>query len=155
MSILKLIKQENGSVMKFYRLMEYLYDKKIPILPGIIMRFIRIVYSCDLPVNLKLGRGVVLQHNGLGVVIHPKAIIGEKTVILQNVSIAGRNNRGTPIIGKNVFIGCGACVLGGIKIGDNVSIGANAVVITDIPNNAVVVGVPGKVVKITNEGEQS
>lgn len=115
------------------------------------MRYIRIVYSCDLPANLKLGKGVILKHNGLGVVIHPKAVIGEGTQIYQNVSIAGRNNRGTPIIGKNVFIGCGACVLGGVTIGDNVSIGANAVVITDIPDNAVVVGIPGKVVKIIDE----
>ena len=65
----------------------------------------------------------------------------------QNVSIAGRNNRGTPVIGNNVFIGAGACVLGGIKIGNNVSIGANAVVLDDIPDNSVVVGIPGKVVK--------
>lgn len=148
MNLFQVIRKEQGSVMKTFRVMEYLNDKKIPFLPGIIMRFIRIIYSCDLPTNLKLGKGVILQHNGLGVVIHPKAIIGENTEILQNVSIAGRNNRGTPVIGKNVFIGCGACVLGGIKIGDNVSIGANAVVITDIPDNAVVVGVPGKVVKI-------
>ncbi|WP_198540758.1 serine O-acetyltransferase [Capnocytophaga stomatis] len=112
------------------------------------MRYIRVVYSCDLPVSLKLGKGVVLKHNGLGVVIHPDAIIGENTLIYQNVSIAGRNNRGVPTIGKNVFIGCGACVLGGVTIGDNVSIGANSVVINDIPDNAVVVGIPGKVVKI-------
>lgn len=151
MNIFNVIRKERSSLMKFFRLMEYSHSKKIPLLPGIIMRFIRIVYSCDLPLDLKLSRGVILQHNGLGVVIHPRAIIGENTEILQNVSIAGRNNRGTPIIGKNVFIGCGACILGGVTIGDNVMIGANAVVITDIPDNAVVVGVPGKVVKIINE----
>lgn len=151
MKVLKIIRNERSSLMKVFRLMEYLNTKKVPLLPGFLMRYIRIIYSCDLPVNLKLGKGVILKHNGLGVVIHPNAIIGENTQIYQNVSIAGRNNRGTPIIGKNVFIGCGACVLGGVKIGDNVSIGANAVVLTDIPDNAVVVGVPGKVVKINDE----
>ncbi|ATA89099.1 serine acetyltransferase [Capnocytophaga stomatis] len=148
MSIFRLIREEKSSLMKIFRLMEYLKAKRIPVLPGFFMRYIRVVYSCDLPVSLKLGKGVVLKHNGLGVVIHPDAIIGENTLIYQNVSIAGRNNRGVPTIGKNVFIGCGACVLGGVTIGDNVSIGANSVVINDIPDNAVVVGIPGKVVKI-------
>ena len=133
--------------MRIFRLMEFCYEKKIPLIPGLIMRYIRIIYSCDLPVGLRLGKGVILKHNGLGVVIHPKAIVGENTQIYQNVSIAGRNNRGTPVIGNNVFIGAGACVLGGIKIGNNVSIGANAVVLDDIPDNSVVVGIPGKVVK--------
>lgn len=146
-----IILKEKNSLMKLYRLMEYFNTKKTPILPGFFMRYIRVIYSCELPTNLKLGKGVVLKHNGLGVVIHPDAIIGENTQIYQNVSIAGRNNRGTPIIGKNVFIGCGACILGGVKIGDNVSIGANAVVLDDIPENAVVVGVPGKVIKIVDE----
>ena len=146
-----IILKEKNSLMKLYRLMEYFNTKKVPILPGFFMRYIRVVYSCELPTNLRLGKGVVLKHNGLGVVIHPDAIIGENTQIYQNVSIAGRNNRGTPIIGKNVFIGCGACILGGVKIGDNASIGANAVVLDDIPANAVVVGVPGKVIKIVDE----
>lgn len=150
MGVFSLIKEEKSSLMKIFRLMEYLKSKRIPVLPGFLMRYIRVVYSCDLPVSLKLGKGVVLKHNGLGVVIHPDATIGENTLIYQNVSIAGRNNRGVPTIGKNVFIGCGACVLGGVTIGDNVSIGANSVVINDIPNNAVVVGIPGKVVKIND-----
>lgn len=146
--MLKMIYKERSSLMKIFRCMEYMNDKKVPIFPGLLMRWIRIIYSCDLPVNLKLGKGVVLKHNGLGVVIHPKAIVGENTQIYQNVSIAGRNERGTPVIGKNVFIGAGACILGGITVGDNVSIGANSVILSDIPDNAVVVGIPGKVVKI-------
>ncbi|MET4081163.1 serine O-acetyltransferase [Pedobacter sp. UYP30] len=147
----KFLAREKSSLMRIYRIMEKLNDKKIILLPGLLMRYIRIVYSCDLPVSLKLGKGVILKHNGLGVVIHPKAIIGENTQIYQNVSIAGRNNRGTPIVGRNVFIGCGACILGGIVIGDDVSIGANSVVISDIPAGSVVVGIPGKVVKSSRD----
>ena len=124
------------------------YLKRIPILPGFLMRLIRILYSCDLPYKCNLGKGVILKHNGLGVVIHPAAIIGDGTMIYQNVSIAGRNNRGTSVIGKNVFIGAGACILGGVSIGDNVVIGANAVVITDLPDGAVAVGVPAIIKKI-------
>lgn len=140
-------KYKRNSLMFLYRIMNKLYKKKIPFLPGFLMRYIRVVYSCDLPYKCELGQGVLLVHNGLGVVIHPNAIIGEGTHIYQNVSIAGRNNRGSPIIGKNVFIGAGACILGGITVGDNAVIGANAVVINDIPPNSVAVGIPAKVVK--------
>lgn len=141
--------------MSLYRLMYKLHKKGIPLLPGLLMRYIRVIYSCELPYNCELGEGVLLKHNGLGVVIHPKAIIGDGTQIYQNVSIAGRNNRGTPVIGKNVFIGAGACVLGGITIGDNAVIGANSVVITDIPANSVAVGVPAKVVKNVQAGNEN
>ena len=141
---------EKNSLMRTYRAMHYLYLKKIPVLPGLLMRFIRVIYSCDLPPKCRLGKNVMLVHNGLGVVIHPDAIIGDSTLIYQNVSIAGRNNRGVPVIGKRVFIGAGACVLGGITIGDDAVIGANAVVIEDVPEKAVVVGAKARVVKIND-----
>lgn len=135
--------------MKMFRTMEYFRQKRVPFLPQLFVRLIRFIYSCDLPAELRLGEGVVLKHNGLGVVIHPKAVIGRNTQIYQNVSIAGRHNRGAPIIGENVFIGAGACILGGITIGNNVSIGANAVLIESVPDNVVVAGVPAKIVKVT------
>ena len=127
--------------------MNYLHLKKIPIFPGLIMRYIRVIYSCDVRYGTSIGKGVLFKHNGLGVVVHPKSIIGDYTQIYQNVSIAGRNGRGAPVIGNNVFIGAGACILGGIVIGNNVSIGANSVVIDNVPDDAVVVGIPGKIVK--------
>lgn len=141
-------KKKKNSLMSIFRLMNFLYRKKIPLIPGLLMRYIRVVYSCDLPYTCDLGEGVLFKHNGLGVVVHPKAIIGDYTQIYQNVSIAGRNNRGTPVIGKRVFIGAGACILGGITIGDDAVIGANSVVINDVPAKAVIVGIPGKIVKI-------
>lgn len=134
----------------FYQIMRKSYEWKIPFLPVFFMRIIRILFACDIHFKCKLGDGTILKHNGLGVVIHPKAVIGKNVLIYQNVSIAGRNNRGTPIIGNNVIIGAGACILGGISIGDNCRIGANAVVLSDIPENSTAVGVPAKVV-IKNE----
>lgn len=140
-------KSKKNSLMSLYRMMNKLYKIGVPVIPGLLMRFIRVIYSCDLPYNCEIGKGVLLVHNGLGVVIHPKATIGEGTYIYQNVSIAGRNNRGAPSIGKNVFIGPGACILGGVVIGDNAVIGANSVVINDIPANSVAVGIPARVIK--------
>ena len=66
-----------------------------------------------------------------------------------NVTV-GSNRNDIPTLGDNVFLGCGACVLGGIHIGNNVKIGANAVVLKDVPDNCVVVGNPSYIVKQNN-----
>ncbi len=124
--------------------------KKLPIIPGFITRIIRLLYSFDLPSTTRVGEGTVFRHNGLGCVVHHNAVIGKGCNIYQNVSIAGREGRGVPVLGDGVEVGCGACILGGVYIGNNAKIGANAVVITDIPENATAVGVPAKIVKISN-----
>lgn len=108
--------------------------------------FFRLLFSFDIPTSVKIGKGTKLPHFGLGVVIHPKVIIGENCKIFQQATIGYRNGDGPPIIGDNVYIGTGAKILGKIKIGDNTKIGANAVVLKDIPSNATVVGIPGKVI---------
>ena len=135
---------EKNSLMRMFRRMHKLQKLGIPFLPMMIHKYIRIIYSCDLPPQVKIGTGSLFVHNGLGCVIHRDAIIGSNVKIYQNVSIAGRNGRGTPIIKDNVFIGAGACILGGVTIGNNAIIGANAVVISDIKAGATVVGVPAK-----------
>lgn len=63
----------------------------------------------------------------------------------------GRNGESGPCVGKNCVIGAGACILGNIKIGDNVNIGANAVVLEDIPDNCTAVGVPARIIKHNEE----
>lgn len=148
MNILKVLRAEKNSLMKLVRLMNYFSAKKYNFFANFLMKFIRVFYACEIPAGTKIGNGVLFLHNGLGVVVHPDAIIGDDTKIYQNVSIAGRNNRGVPTIGKRVFIGAGACILGGVQIGDDVIIGANSVIINDIPNNCTVVGIPGKIIKV-------
>lgn len=140
-------KRKASTLFKLYKTMRGCYLKKIPLLPGLIMRFIRLVYSCDIPYTCQLDDGVVLCHNALGVVLHDKAIVGSNTRIYQNVTIGGRHGRGSPVIGKNVLIGAGACILGGVHVGDNAVIGANAVVIHDVPDFAVIGGNPAKILK--------
>ena len=142
---------EPNLVMKSIRLMQFLYNKKIPLLPKTIQWFIRITCSADIPVNISIGKGTVLKHNGLGVVLHEKALIGNNVTIMQNVTLGGRNGRGAPVIGDNVFIGTGACVLGGIVIGKDAMIGANAVVISNVPDKAVVGGIPAKIIRIDDK----
>lgn len=84
----------------------------------------------------------------MGVVIHSRAVIGKNCKIAQQVTIGGRSGiYEVPVIGDNVYLGAGCKVLGNVIIGNNVVVGANAVVIRSVPDNAVVAGVPAKIVK--------
>lgn len=112
--------------------------------------FMRIVFSCDIPYPTIIGKNVQFPHYGLGVVINPDAKIGDNCKIGQNVTIGGRGKAECPVIGDNVVIGAGALILGDIHIGNNSSVGAGAVVIHSVPENAVVVGNPAKVIKFNN-----
>jgi serine O-acetyltransferase len=140
----------SNSVSKLYRLSNQLYRKRVPILPGIIMRIIRILFSCDIPYSLEIGENTAFAHNGLGVVVHRDAIIGHNNKIMQNVTIGGKNGQGPPKIGNYCFIGSGAKVMGEIEIGDDVMIGANAVVTKSVESGMVVAGVPAKVIGKTD-----
>ncbi|MEZ7514295.1 serine O-acetyltransferase [Flavobacterium frigidarium] len=133
--------------MKCIRLMDFLYVRGIPILPKAIQWFIRVICSADIPVGIKIGKNSVLKHNGLGVVIHENALIGENVIIMQHVTLGGRNGRGAPVIKNNVFIGAGASVLGDITVGESAMVGAHAVVIKDVPKGVTVGGVPAKILK--------
>lgn len=135
-------------IMKLYSMSHKAYKANIPFIPQILSRIIRLVFSAEIPYTCELDDGVDLIHGGLGVVIHPKSYVGKNTKIYQNVTIGGREGRGQPHIGNNVYIGTGACILGGVTIGDNSKIGANAVVIDDVPRGGVAVGIPAKVIKV-------
>lgn len=78
------------SVMKWHRFAHKCYSRNIPLLPGLIYRLSRIVFSCDIPASVEIGENTVFPHNGLGVVIHPNVVIGDNCRILQNVTIGGR-----------------------------------------------------------------
>jgi serine O-acetyltransferase len=130
--------------MKWQKTSHFLYTHHIPILPRLMHITARILFSCSIPPKVVLADGVRLAHNGLGVVIHEDAVIGKGTVLLHNVTIGGKNGQGPPKIGNYCFIGAGACILGEISIGDDVMVGANAVVTKSVPAGTIVAGVPAK-----------
>ena len=100
----------------------------------------------------EIGPGLNINHIG-GIVVNGKSIIGKNCTISHGVTLGQKNRgkyQGCPILGSNVYIGPGAKIIGAVKIGSNVAIGANSVVTKDIPDNSVVVGIPGRV--ISQEG---
>lgn len=131
------------SVMKLHKLSHKLHKKGLHRLAKLVWIVIRIIFASDIPPSVEFGDGVQLFHNGLGCVIHRHARIGEGTYIYQNVTIGGSGNcknNGVPKIGKNVFIGAGAVLIGDIEIGNNVVIGANTLVNKSIEDNSLVIG---------------
>ena len=123
-------------------------------LPWILKSINRVTFGVVLPPSVDLGPGVLLSYEGLGTVIHKRAVIGAKVVIASGVTIGGRSGHdGVPVIGRGALIGTGAKVLGPVKIGSFASIGANAVVLSDVPDFGVAVGVPAKVIRILEPSE--
>jgi serine O-acetyltransferase len=98
----------------------------------------------DLDRNTRVGRDLHVVHGGM-VHIHPRAVIGDRVGIMHGVTLGTNMGEGAPIVGNDVFIGCHASVLGGVKIGDGARIAANSLVISDVPPGAVAIGVPARV----------
>jgi serine O-acetyltransferase len=110
-------------------------------------RFWSVVTGAEIPLNCRIGGGLLLPHPN-GIVIHPDAEIGVNCLIFQQVTIgSGGSRRGVPSIEGHVDIGAGARVLGPIKIGSHARIGANSVVTTDVPSGSAMVGIPAHQVK--------
>jgi serine O-acetyltransferase len=110
--------------------------------------FIQIITGIELPCEAKVGRRFTIEHFG-GIVVSGDAIFGDDVIIRNGVTVGLRHTgvRGSPIIGNRVDIGAGAKLLGPIQIGDDVAIGANAVVIKDVPANSIAVGVPARIIQ--------
>lgn len=133
----------------FYRIIS-LKLKNRQILRTLTLIFVHI-FCINIPYTSKIGEGLYIGHTGC-VVIHPLVILGKNVSIMQGVTIGGnmgkiRDGMSAPCVGDNVFIGAGAKVLGPVKIGKNSMIGANAVVINDVPKNSLAAGVPAQVIK--------
>lgn len=102
----------------------------------------------SIPYTTSIGSGFYIGHFG-GIVVNEKSVIGRNCNISHGVTLGVANrgrNKGCPTIGDNVYIGPGAKIVGAVRVGSNVAIGANCVVTRDIPDGSVVVGVPGRVI---------
>ncbi|MCX5678367.1 MAG: serine O-acetyltransferase [Candidatus Omnitrophica bacterium] len=133
----------------FYRIAHSLRRFKIPFFPRWLSQVGKFFTGIEIHPGAEIGSGFFIDH-GMGVVIGETTVIGDNVLLYQGVTLGGtglQKGKRHPTIGNNVVIGAGAKVLGNITIGDSSYIGANAVVIRDVPPNSTVVGVPGRVTK--------
>ena len=133
-----------------YRIAHALCSLRVPVLPRMIMTLARWLTGIEIHPAARIGRGFFIDH-GMGVVIGETAIIGDNCTLFQGVTLGGTGKeRGKrhPTLGTHVVVGAGAKILGDITIGNDSMIGANAVVLRDVPEHSTVVGVPGRIARI-------
>jgi len=132
-----------------HRVAHKLWRAGVPLLPRIISQLARWLTGVEIHPGAKIGHGFFIDH-GMGVVVGETAEIGDFVTLFQGVTLGGTGKeRGKrhPTLGSHVVVGTGAKILGNIKIGDFVKIGANSVVLRSVPSNSTVIGVPGKIIK--------
>lgn len=128
-----------------YRLSHEADRRHIRLLPMLLTHHNVRHYGFDVVPRIPIGPGLYVPHP-VGTVIMAQSI-GRNCQIISSVTIGMRNRYAFPVIGDDVTLGCGARILGDITIGKNVNIGANAVVIDDIPDGATAVGIPARIVR--------
>jgi serine O-acetyltransferase len=133
-----------------FRISSFLHGRGVRVLPQVLYRLNLMLHGLDIPPSVPIGPGIYIPHP-VGTVVMAEHV-GAGVTFVSGVTIGMQNERAFPFIGDNVFVGAGARVLGGIVIGSNVRIGANAVVVKDVPNDCVAVGVPA-VVRPSRSGQ--
>jgi serine O-acetyltransferase len=137
-----------------HRFIHPLYKIGIPFLPRLISQISRFLTGVEIHPGATVGRGFFIDH-GAGIVIGETAEIGENCVLFHNVTLGGTGRHAGkrhPTIGNNVVIGTGAILLGPIRVGNNVNIGANTFLyMVDIPDDCTVVGTPGYITRLNGQ----
>lgn len=137
-----------AAVERLHAFSHRLYAAKLRPLASLVQLFSRVTFGVSLPASVVVGKDTSFANHGLGTVIHPRARIGANCVISACVSIGCRSKLpDVPVIEDDCFIGAGARILGPVRVGAGSVIGANAVVLEDVPPNCIAVGVPATVVK--------
>lgn len=134
--------------VSLYRIAHFFYNKRLFFLARLISQLGRFFTGIEIHPGAKIGKGLFIDH-GMGVVIGETAEIGDNVTIYHGVTLGGTGKdkgKRHPTVGNNVTIGSGAKVLGPIFIGDNSKIGANSVVLVDVPAYSTAVGSPARII---------
>ena len=161
-SILSIILTYPGvKAVFFHQISNFFYKGGFDLIARIISQTIRFFTGIEIHPGAKIGKNLFIDH-GMGVVIGETSEIGDNVTIYHNVTLGGsspsidserqRHEKRHPTIGNDVVIGSGAQIIGPIKVGNNARIAANAVVVKDVPENATMVGIPARAVKLENKG---
>lgn len=131
-----------------YRISHFFYERKFFFLARLISQLSRFFTGIEIHPGAKIGKGLFIDH-GMGVVIGETAEVGDNVTLYHGVTLGGTGKdkgKRHPTVGNNVTIGSGAKILGPIIIGDDAKVGANAVVLKDVPSDATAVGIPAKII---------
>lgn len=132
-------------MMQLFRFYAWLYRCKVPVLPRLLYMMNRILFSVVLPPSVKVGARTEFAYQGLAVVVHARAVIGDDVYIGPQVIIGGSGGKPeVPVIHNRVSIGAGARVLGPVTIGEGATVAAGAVVLKDVLPGQTVAGIPAK-----------
>ena len=136
-----------------YRIAHWLHIHGLRFLARSISQWSKLWTGIEIHPGAKIGRRLVIDH-GTGIVVGETAEIGDDCLLYQGVTLGGTGKdvgKRHPTLGNNVMVGAGAKVLGPFKVGNNARIAANSVVLREVPDNATVVGVPGRITRISGE----
>ncbi len=136
-----------------HRMAHELYQMRLTFLARVVSQFSRALTGIEIHPGAKIGRRFFIDH-GMGVVIGETAEIGDDVLLYQGVTLGGtgkEKGKRHPTLGNHIVIGTGAKVLGNIRIGDHVKIGAGSVVVHPVPDHSTVVGIPGRIVRVRGE----
>ena len=161
-SILSIILTYPGvKAVFFYRIANFFYLAKFDLIARIISQTIRFFTGVEIHPGATIGKNLFIDH-GMGVVIGETSVIGDNVTIYHAVTLGGispsidsdlqRNEKIHPTIGNDVVIGSGAQIIGPVLVGNCARIAANAVVVNNVPENATMVGIPAKAVRVGNKG---
>ena len=131
-----------------YRFQSRLVRYPLAVLHLVLAKLAEMLCGVTIGVLARIGRRLVIEHSG-AIVVHGLAVIGDDCIIRQGVTIGNRRMDRpleAPQLGHRVNVGAGAKILGAVRVGDDADIGANAVVITDVPAGALAVGVPARII---------
>lgn len=134
-------------VLVWHKINHFLYKKHLYFISRLLSQLARFLTGIEIHPGAVIGRRLFIDH-GMEIVIGETSIIGDDCTIYHGVTLGGtgkEKKKRHPTLKNNIIVGCGAKVLGNIVISDNVKIGANSVVLKDVPKNSTVVGIPGVV----------
>ncbi len=136
-----------------HRMTHGLGNMGIPLLPRMLSILNRFLTGIEIHPGARIGGGFFIDH-GMGVVIGETAIVGDNCTLFHQVTLGGtgkETGKRHPTLLDNVVIGAGAKILGNITLGNNAYVGSNSVVLTNVPDDCTVVGIPGRIVKARGE----
>ena len=149
-AIVQLTANNGFRAVVFYRAANWFHRRRIPLVPGILTSISLCLTGAEILPQAEIGPGLVVKHPG-GIVVGAGTVIGSRCTILQNVTLGEKldesGDHAYPTVGSGVTLCAGAVIVGNVRVGDGATVGANSVVLSDVPDGATVVGAPARQIK--------